>query len=100
MFVSGFPDFLAEDVKKLKENKVYGEGFSSTLKDDIGKLATVSSNFIYYRNITTVTGQSGGPILVEENKDLYLIGIHIEYSALTNTGKGIIFSEHIEEVLF
>ena len=63
-YVSGFPDFMATDAQPLKAKlKEAGLETNTILKDDVGKITKVVQNYIYYVNLKTITGQSGGPIM-------------------------------------
>ena len=99
-YVSGFPDFMATDAQPLKAKlKEAGLETNTILKDDVGKITKVVQNYIYYVNLKTITGQSGGPIMTQIDNKLYIIGMHCQYSPWNKTGKGIYFNERIWSTL-
>ena len=99
-FVSGFPDLQAQGSQEFKGHpKSKGSEFSTMLRDNTGRIEKIVGNYVFYSNITTVIGQSGGPVFTEINKKLYMIGMHNEYSLLNKMGKGLYFSETIWRTL-
>ena len=100
IFVSGFPDLGSEDSKIIRDKvNSNGKQVSTILKDDKGEFKTIIDNEIYYRKIATMTGQSGGPILTVHNDNLFIVGMHNQYSSSKKTGKGLFFSTTILSIL-
>ena len=99
-FVSGFPDLQAQGCQEFKRHpKSKGSEFLTMVRDNAGKIEKIVDNYLFYSKITTVIGQSGGPVFTEINNKLYLIGMHNEYSLLNKMGKGLYFSETIWSTL-